>query len=180
MGVGKFSLEGQRIGPLFDRSTGVERIRSAAKEAIVDAANEFVDKAAQDVAGAGNFGRRWTTGFEIDQEDQGDAFFVTIMHRVPYFKVFTKQTVIKGNPLLWIPLSFAKDAQGVRARDFPGPLFRVNRKSGKAPLLMAPGKPAQAKYFGKESVTIPQKFHTFEIARDVFSRMGDYLRARLG
>jgi hypothetical protein len=77
-----------------------------------------------------------------------------------------------GKPMLWIPLSFASDAVGIRAGEYPGSLFRVNR-AGKAPLLMTrQGKgPAEAKYFGKESVTEPKKFHLVEIIKEVSSEM---------
>ena len=51
-------------------------------------------------------------------------------------------------------------------------------KRGKAPLLMTPGKPAQAKYFGKASVTIPKKFHLVEIATTVAKKMKDFYSAR--
>jgi hypothetical protein len=61
-------------------------------------------------------------------------------------------------------LSFARDAQGVRARDYPQPLFRVNRK-GKAPLLLTKG--GEPKYFGKPRVRIPRKFHIRDIVRIV-------------
>lgn len=174
--MAKFSVQGQKIGPLFERSSGIERVRKAAQDAIADASKDFVSQAAQDVAGAGRFGKRWTDGFKVETEDDTTV----ISHQVPYFRVFTKTTTIHGRPLLWIPLPFAKDAQGVRARDYPGRLFRVDRKGGKAPLLMAPGSPAQAKYFGKSQVVIPQKFRTFEIARDVFSHLADYIKGRLG
>jgi hypothetical protein len=67
-------------------------------------------------------------------------------------------------------LSFAKDAQGVRARDYPGKLFRVDRDGGKAPLLLG-GSPATPKYFGKASVRIPKKFHLRDIIREGASKL---------
>jgi hypothetical protein len=92
--------------------------------------------------------------------------------------VFEEGRIIRGNPLLWIPLSFADDAQGVMARDYPGQLFRIDR-AGKSPLLMASGGPggkAQPKYFGRESVTIPKKWHLREIAKQVSRRLGEFYR----
>jgi hypothetical protein len=55
---------------------------------------------------------------------------------VKFWRVFQNGAIIHGKPMLWIPLSFAKDAQGIRAKDYPGKLFRVDRKGGLAPLLM--------------------------------------------
>jgi hypothetical protein len=86
--------------------------------------------------------------------------------------VFELGAKIFGRPLLWIPLSFARDAQGLRARDFPEPLFRVNRL-GKAPLLMSKTGP---KYFGKESVTIPRKWQLRAVIRGVSRRMNRYYK----
>src|SRR5690606_16192623 len=98
----------------------------------------------------------------------GMRIHVMVRHAVPYWRVFEFGATIHGKPLLWIPLSFATDAQGKNARDYPGRLFRVDR-AGKAPLLMTRrrGQEAEAKYFGKESVTIPRKFRLREIIRGV-------------
>lgn len=179
----KIKIEGRLTGPLFEREGGA-RLRSAAKGAVLDASQEFVKQAGEDVGRAGRFGTSWTQGYTIQQQDGGSGpFLVSILHRIPFYKVFTKRTVIRGKPLLWIPLSFAADALGVRARDYPGRLFRVNRKDGKSPLLMASGRgggKAEAKYSGHESVTIPKKFRTFEIAQEVYSHVGQYLAKRLG
>jgi hypothetical protein len=113
-----------------------------------------------DIASAkGKFGKRWTDGFKASVSQGGGNYKVSVTHDVPYWRVFEYGATIKGKPLLWIPLSFATDAKGVRARDYPGQLFRVDRKNGKASLLLAAGKPAQPKYFGKEQVRIPRKFH---------------------
>jgi hypothetical protein len=99
-------------------------------------------------------------------------------HDVPYFMVFQRGAVIRGKPLLWIPLSFAGDAQGVMARDYPGRLFRVDRKSGAAPLLLA-GNPAEPKYFGKEQVRIPKKFRVIEIIREGARELAEFFKNRM-
>jgi len=111
-----------------------------------------------DIAGAGRFGQRWKDGLQAAEDFGPERSTLTIFHTIFYWTVFEFGAVIKGKPLLWIPLSFAVDAIGVMARNFPGGLFRVDRKAGGAPLLLsrATGEP---KYFGKEQVTIPKKFH---------------------
>ena len=96
-----------------------------------------------------------------------------ITHAVKYWKVFEEGRVIFGKPLLWIPLSFSTAGHlGVRARDFPGKLFRVNRK-GKAPLLMNEQGP---QYFGKERVRIPRKWHLRDIVKRIARNMRQYYR----
>jgi len=81
---------------------------------------------------------------------------------------------------LWIPFSDADDAKGVWPRDYPGPLFRVDRLKDGLPLLATwtPGVAGSAefKYFGKESVTIPQKWHLRDIIRQIARGLKDYYR----
>lgn len=165
----------KKIGSTFERSTlrQRDRVLASMRGTLREARDEFLKRGRADIRKASRaFARsdRWAPGLSAEVSEGGGTMRMTIRHIVSYFKVFTKTTTIHGNPLLWIPLSFAKDAIGIRARDYPGPLFRVDR-AGKAPLLMTSvGGEAEAKYFGKESVTIPQKFHTFEIARDIARR----------
>jgi hypothetical protein len=172
----------QRTGPLFSRGTarGGDVTRDIMRATANDIATAFIKAAGEDIKGAGKFGSRWTDGFTANVTQGGGNIRLDIDHQVPYFSTFTKTTTIQGKPMLWIPLSFAADAIGKRARDY-GPLFRVDRRGGKAPLLFSFGqKPAEPKYFGKSSVTIPQKFHTFEIARAVAARAGEFFKTRLG
>jgi len=166
----RLHLVGERIGPQLKRSA--VRIKGKVHKAARGAAEEVVEyvvpRARDDISGAGRFGARWTSAFK-GAVTQGGGFIkidFTMGGKPPvkYWRVFEHGAIIKGKPMLWIPLSFAKDAQGLRARDYPGKLFRVNRV-GKAPLL-ATGDPFAPKYFGKESVTIPQKFHLRDIIKD--------------
>lgn len=162
---------GQRFdaGRKRDRDNVLEALRATAKSA----AEEIEEKGRVNIASAGRFGRRWLFGLHARVSEGGGFIRIGISHEVPYWTVFQFGKVIHGKPLLWIPLSFATDAQGVRARDYPGRLFRVERQ-GKAPLLMAPG--GQPKYFGKESVRIPKKFRVLEIAAKVSRSMRDVYR----
>ena len=171
----------QRTGPLFSRGTarGGDVTREIMQATANDIATAFIKAAGDDVKSAGKFGSRWTEGFTANVTQGGGNIRLDINHQVPYFSVFTKTTTIQGKPLLWIPLSFANDAVGKRARDY-GPLFRVDRNGGKAPLLFSFGNNPAPKYFGKSSVTIPKKFHTFEIARAVAARAGEFFKTRMG
>lgn len=169
-------LDNERVGQKFERSLGntAKRVRNAARAAAFDASEEIRNRAAVDMASAGNFGPRWTQGLNVEITEGGGNIRIAFNHSVPYFSVFQYGKVIKGKPLLWIPLSFAADAKGVLARNFPGGLFRVDRTSkGKAPLLLSRST-REPKYFGKESVTIPKKFHVIEIIREVAKNVRGY------
>lgn len=167
---------GERLRQRWERRS--KAVRKAIQLTAEEVAETIVDEGRQDIQEAGNFGSRWTEGLTAEVTAGGGSTVVTVREAVPYWRVFQFGNVTHGKPLLWIPLSFALDAQGVRAKDFGQPLFRVDRKSGAAPLLMTgSGKKAVPKYFGKESVTIPKKFHLIEIARDVARRMRDMYQA---
>lgn len=175
-------FKGERFGPVFVRSIrkDAERVRAAARGAAQDVANQIVLLGQGDIASAGNFGSRWTEGLKATVTEGGGNIRINVTHDVSYFNIFQYGGVIAGKPMLWIPLSaeFGGDAQGVRARDYGSRLFRVpnsrtpNARAGKAPLLLSYDD-RQPKYFGKESVTIPKKFHIVEIARAAAQRMRD-------
>jgi hypothetical protein len=174
-------LAGERVGPQLARSANknIKKILAAERGAAKDTVEYVVPRARTDIASAGNFGSRWTNGFNGKISEGGGFIRVAFTEKVPYWRVFQFGATIHGRPLLWIPLSFAKDAQGINARDYPGKLFRVNRKNGKAPLLMKAGRPAEPKYFGKESVKIPKKFHLVEIIRDGAKKLKSFYRERM-
>ena len=169
-------FDDERVGQKFERSVTRQaaRVRRAARAAAFDAGEEIRKRAASDMASAGNFGPRWTGGLNVNITEGGGNIRVAFSHNVPYFSVFQYGKVIHGKPLLWIPLSFATDAKGVLARNYSGGLFRVDRKDpSKAPLLLSYAT-REPKYFGKESVTIPKKFHVIEIIRDVAKEVRGY------
>jgi hypothetical protein len=179
-------LKDERVGEKFVRIATRQRkwVLSATRAAAQDASDAIIDEGKADIASAGNFGPRWTEGLHAPVTEGGGNIRVGVTHDVPYFMVFERGAVIHGKPLLWIPLSHVTEAQGVRARDFPGRLFKVPkgpgalRKSGKAALLLS-ADDKQPKYFAKESVTIPKKFHIVQITRSVASRLAEFYRTRL-
>lgn len=174
----RFYFDGERTGPLFQRamSRNADKIRAAVRHAAQDVADDIEDLGTTDIENAGNFGSRWTEGFKATVTEGGGNIRIAVTEDVPYWRVFQYGAVIQGKPLLWIPI--AADAQGISARDYGGRLFRVNRKSDGLPLLLMPGKPAQVKYFGKESVTIPKKFHLLEIVRSASRRFKEFYKER--
>lgn len=172
-------LGGERIGPQLRRSAtkNLAKVIAAERGAVQDVVEYVMPRARQDITGAGKFGTRWTAGFQATVTQGGGFIRVDFTEKVPYWRVFQFGAIIRGKPLLAIPLSFAHDAQGVRARDYPGKLFRVNRKSG-APLLLSVSD-RQPKYVLKESVKIPKKFHLLEIIRDGAKKLRGFYSARM-
>lgn len=149
----------------------------AVQDATKRAKQEIEYLGQQDIRAGGNFGsERWIEGFHAKLSYQSRVdMTIRVTHDVSYWVVFEEGRVINGKPMLWIPLHFAVEAFGLRARDYPLPLFRVDRP-GKAPLLLDKTGP---KYFGKESVTIPKKWHLRQIVKDVSYRMNDYYKEAL-
>lgn len=180
MATFRLFFSGERAGPKLRRNLQgqAKRVREAMGRAAQAVGDRILVRGRRDIQGAGRFGTRWTEGFTatVRIADNGNVR-LDVRHAVPYWSVFQYGKEIQGKPLLWIPMSFASDAQGVRARDFPGRLFRVDRIAGGAPLLLtADTRPAEVKYFGKESVTIPKKFHLVEIARDESRNLGQFYK----
>lgn len=155
-----------------------ERQTLAIQAAAKRGAAEIESEGRADIARGGKFSTaRWQEGFRalVSYKSRSDLR-IRVTHHVFYWKVFEYGATILGRPLLWIPLSFGDakgaDGKGVRARDYPGQLFRVNRK-GKNPLLMSDTGP---QYVGVESVTIPKKWHLREITKRVSRNLGKYYR----
>lgn len=194
---------GGQSGDAFKRSIfeQADRVRAAVRGAMDDAAAEFKLRGSADIAGAGKFGSRWTEGINTEITEDGGTIRMVISHSEPLAVVFEEGRTIKGSPMLWIPLSVEfggqGDAQGVMARDYPRPLFRVNRGAG-APLLVAfspsvkskgargkrgrgpvARKPLNVVYFGKSQVVIGKKFHLRQIASEVASEIGDFYSKRI-
>lgn len=161
-----------RMGAQFKaaQTRTYQRIHAALGATATQAADEIKSRGDADIRSAGKFGPRWTDSFHSTARLRGADYSVLTSSDIFYFGVFEFGKVIHGQPLLWIPLSFAADAQGVRARDYPGGLFRVDRKRGGAPLLLSVAT-GQPKYFGRESVRIPRKFHIRDICKDVARKL---------
>lgn len=179
----RLNLAGERVGPQLEKNSvkWKKQINDAARGAAQDVVEYITPLARADIKRAGRFGDRWSNGF-VGKVTEGGGH-VKVSFSMPsdppmrHWRVFEFGATIRGKPLLWIPLSFAKDAQGVMARDYPGKLFRVDR-AGKAPLLLG-GKPATPKYFGKTSVTIPKKFHLRDIIRAGAKQLKLFYSARM-
>lgn len=155
------------------------RYRQALTAVALDTMNEMTREGRAEIARSGNFeSDRWQQGFHGSVTVSGDSIGILMVHDVPYWTTHQYGATIKGQPLLWIPLPWASDAKGVRARDFPGQLIRIDRKVG-SPLLMEAGT-KEFKYSGHESVTIPKRWNLVEeireIAKTIPQRVRDAVR----
>lgn len=167
---------GDQLGPKFKARVKQfsDRQRVAQRLAAERAAEEIEKQGRANIRAGGNFGStRWQQGFQARVSQGGGNVVIRITHAVPYWKVFEEGRVIRGRPLLWIPLSFSQAGQtNVRAKDFPGKLFRVDRP-GRAPLLLSDDGP---QYFGKESVRIPRKWRLRVIVKQVARQMNQFYK----
>lgn len=176
----KFRLEnGDKLGKKFE--TRIRRYNEKQIKAVQATARQIKDEVEYagraDMRAGGDFGSsRWQEGLNValSYESRSDIR-LRLTHRVKYWKVFEYGATILGKPMLWIPLDFG-NAFGVRARDYPLPLFKVERE-GKAPLLVDPQNGPQ--YFGKESVTIPKKWHLRQIFKRISSNAAAYYRTHM-
>lgn len=174
----QFQFGTRNVGRKFKLAADLraQSYRRASKKTMEQLRDKVLNEGRANMRGAGNFGsRRWQQGFKgrLLQKNKED-WSVTFTHDVSYFMVFQTGKVIRGRPLLWIPLRGSRAASmKVRARDFPQPLFRVDRDGGKAPLLLSKrrGQQAEVQYFGKRSVRIPKKFRIIEIIRAATKRI---------
>lgn len=155
---GKLAGLGQRLNRAIDASVNM-------------AASMILEKAKTDIAGAGNFGQRWTDGLHVNVEGAAPNMRIYMTHDIPYASIFETGGVITGSPMLWIPLS-GTDAEGTRASAFGDGLFsaRYPRADGGAPLLFSMAD-KQPRYFGVSEVTIPKKF---QLTEDVVSVMANF------
>lgn len=170
----KFQVDGKAAGDTLKRNlANVQgRLSNAAKATITEAERRILAAGKADMAAGGNFGSaRWQRGLHTRVTQTGpQSFILTVLHRVPFWRIFEFGGRIKGRPLLWIPLPWANTK--VRARDYPRPLFRVDR-AGKNPLLMtSTGKgKATAVYVGVKSVFLKRRFHLRRVIRNVSRQM---------
>lgn len=149
-------LDGDRVGPLFRRATDRygAKVRNATRGAAQDAADEIEKEGREDIAGAGNFGSRWTEGFNATVTEGGGSIRIEVTEDVPYWSVFEFGAVIQGNPLLYFTPS----------PDYK-PLWDAN---GKPPLVIS-----------VKQVIEPQKFHLRDIIRKVVKRLPELFKERL-
>lgn len=144
-----------------------DRFAEAFKAAVNMAASMMKKQGDADIASAGEFGTRWTGGLHVEASGAVGNMRISMTHDVPFAGIFETGGMIKGNPLLWIPIS-GTSAEGVQAKDYGGGLFSIKREGSGRPLLFSVSD-KQPKYFGIEQVTIPKVFHLGAIQKSVMA-----------
>jgi hypothetical protein len=174
------TMTGPPLGPIFSRMAQrvTARRRSAIAAAAADTAAEIEAAGRNDLQTAGNFGK-WSGGFTAKVETGDTSATIAVTIDAPFYWIVHQEgRTISGKPLLWIPLSFAGVPKGTWARDYPGGLFRVDRLSGGAPLLLSIAD-KQPKYSGHASVTIPKRLHLVEVSEEAAKKFGEHLQTRM-
>jgi hypothetical protein len=178
----RFNFDDKRMGSVV-RDKALKRkqeMLTVIREAAHDAADLVKREVDKDFQSAGNFGK-WSDGFKVQVTEGGGHIRIAATMGDPapaWWVVHQEGRTIQGKPLMWIPLSFADVPKGMWARDYPGGLFRVDRKAGGAPLLLSIAD-KQPKYSGHESVTIPKRLHIYEIAEAVAKNFKALIHERL-
>ncbi len=167
----KFTVTGSAGIKLRQNLAGLKtRFDAAITAAANMAASMILIIGRLDIASAGNFETRWTDGLHVTVDGDGGSLGnirISMTHDIPYAGIFETGGTIYGNPLLWIPFSDT-DAAGIGARDYPGLVSA--RGDRPLPLLLSISDKLP-RYFGVESVTIPQKFH---LNSDIQSVMANF------
>ena len=180
----KVSFNGKQAGPKFkaaatkNKSLLARSITAAAR----DVAEYILVKGRANMRAAGDFdSARWQLGLHADVTPKFGAITnprIVVYHDVKYFNIFEYGGIIRGKPMLWIPLSYT--GLTMRAREYGRRygLFRVDRKKDGLPLLISirDGKP---KYFGKKQVRMPRKFRIRTVAAEGARLMPKYYTRNL-
>lgn len=127
------------------------------------------------IVSGGKFGARWTDGLHVTVEHGVRRAVISTTHDIPYAGIFEEGGTIEGKPLLWIGLS-GTDAEGVRPSEYNGGLFSIRRGISSTPLMFSISD-KKPKYFGIESVTIPQKWHLRDAQASVMANFRSYYDA---
>jgi len=171
-------FEGDPAGQLQTNMGKASRIiKQAAALTAQNARDEIQRQVEEDFTNTGRLGQKYAGSVQTQVSQGGANIRVAVTSNKPGLEFLNEGGIVRGNPYMWIPLS-GTGIRNVDAKDYPGRLFIVKRKSGGTPLLMdaADRKP---KYAGVAQVTIKKKFHTIDIVNDVASRLQAMYEAQL-
>lgn len=174
----KIEVTGDAIGVL---PALPEKLSKAMSDTASDAAQQLQDACRSNIAGSGNFTGEWVEGLTVEVElPPAGGFVINGYHSLGAMtRPHMYGATIFGNPLLWIPFSNAPEAKNIRARDYPGRLFRVDRTRGPPPLLFGVDDQLP-KYTGLVSVTIPKRWDIEGQCKMVAAKIPDMLAQKLG
>jgi hypothetical protein len=137
----------QQVKELLDAKA--QQIKRAMRSAAETAAENILERGRADIAAAGKFGPRWTSGLTAPVTEEQAGIVITVQESAPFWQVFQYGAVIQGKPLLY----FAPDR----------PIFYR-------------GKTTTPAVISKYQVQIPKKFHLVEIIQDVSKTIGALYR----
>lgn len=151
--VVKIVFDGAAMGAKFRSAMNGHRdaMLKAMEESTKELARVIKDRGDADIKAAGKFGPQWVSDFRVEAK----GLTITVVHENPAALIHETGGTIKGNPYLWIPLTYT--GLKVPPREFSGKLFFVARNSG-APLLLSEAD-RLPKYFGVTSVRLQKRFH---------------------
>ncbi len=161
-------------------------VRTALLATTKTAAAEIEQRGRVEIAQGGRFGRNFVFSFHAQRlaKKRAKATIIRVWDTLPFFNIFEEGGVVRGKPLLWIPISTQKERFKLTSPQAYGAgLFSRRKGSNKVPLLMAKvGGEALPMFFGVPSVTIPKKFDTLSIIKDVNAKIpgmyADLLRSK--
>jgi hypothetical protein len=163
-----------RLEYRFDKNAIMESMNEtlhsmevAAHAAVTEAGQIAVQKGGEHVASRGFSSARWRRGFRSTVVPDQAAINVTatITHNIGYAGIFEEGGVIKGKPLLWLPIGASVPR---------GPLRGKRRGAGGRPLMFAKidGRSVPVLH-GVPSVTIPKRLDFAGVVQNV----GDQLES---
>ena len=171
----RLKFDSENAGPRFRRGSirHAEIVLRAARGAMEDVKRFGLNEAREDIARSGNFGPRWTTGLKAETTETSDEIVVNFTHDIPYFMVHQRGALIRGRPLLWIPLP------GVDP-DERGDFFGFSRRGNLLLFKKLGAGNLRPLRVAKESVRIPKRFHVIETIQDVARhQLREFYAARL-
>jgi len=179
----KLNMNGKQVGAQLRQNLEAQYglMADASRSAIGEARDFVRQRGEADIAQAGNFSKRWFKSLQtVIDPSRGRTINIAlnVFHLIPYAWVHEKGAIIRGKPLLWIPLPWANTR--LRARDYARQkekLFRVDRE-GKNPLLLGYNSKTPL-YVGVESVKLKKRFHLRQIVREAGRRVPGWYRKAL-
>jgi hypothetical protein len=146
-------VSGEQVGKTVRSVQSFSRMaRDALREAVGEAAEEIESKGRADIGAAGNFGGRWTSGFNAKVSEGGGNVKLDVTEAVPYWTVFQYGATIIGKPLLYFKPT--KAVGGLEGKPLP-------------------------EVISKHAVEIPKKFHLIEISQTEAARIPLLFRQKL-
>lgn len=163
-GLIEFDVKGAKASVEDYSKAQVTRFRRSLAATGVALGRDLKARGDAQITKAGKFGARWTQALQVTVRRHEQSLNVIMgFHGIPYAMIHETGGVIRGNPLLWVPLSSA----GVTTRigEYPGRLFFKMSRRGN--LIAFDRVERRPKFVGVESVTLKPRFGLRRMAVNV-------------